>query len=92
MIRTEVNVALTSNQFEVLWPLTIGWRIQKRRYSIPYGGKTILLDEFYGTNEGLVLAEVEFTDELECRNFCAPDWIGKEVTGDEKYFNANLIA
>lgn len=92
MIRTEVNVVLTSSQFEELWPFTIGRRIQKRRYSIPFGNKTILLDEFYGTNEGLVLAEIEFTDELECQEFRPPDWIGKEVTGDKKFFNANLIA
>lgn len=63
--------------------------IEKMRYKIDYGGLTWEVDEFYGENEGLILAEVEL--EHENQSLLLPDWVGKEVTGDPKYFNANLI-
>ena len=46
------------------------------------------LDEFYGENEGLTLAEIELTSETEI--FDLPEWIGKEVTGDNRYYNSQL--
>ncbi len=64
--------------------------IEKNRYKIPLGGVTWEVDEFFGVNEGLIVAEVEL--ESEDQAFPKPDWIGEEVTGDPKYFNANLIA
>ncbi len=47
------------------------------------------VDVFHGENEGLVMAEIELDDENE--SFNKPDWIGKEVTGDPKYFNSMLM-
>jgi adenylate cyclase len=47
------------------------------------------VDEFHGENKGLTLAEIELSAENEA--FEIPEWIGEEVTGDERYFNANLI-
>ncbi|OAV65470.1 hypothetical protein Barb4_03341 [Bacteroidales bacterium Barb4] len=46
------------------------------------------MDVFHGANEGLVLAEIEL--EAEDEPFTLPDWIGEEVTGDERYYNAML--
>ena len=63
--------------------------IVKRRYEIEYGGLTWEVDEFFGDNAGLVLAEVEL--EREDQSLDLPPWIGKEVTGDPRYYNANLV-
>ena len=63
--------------------------IEKKRYKIPVGRLVFEVDEFFGENEGLVVAEVELTDEKQIIDF--PDWIGAEVSGDPRYFNSNLI-
>ena len=64
--------------------------IEKNRYKIPIGDVTWEVDEFLGVNDGLIVAEVELR--TEDQSFPKPDWIGDEVTGDPRYFNANLIA
>lgn len=64
--------------------------IEKMRYRISMGDVTWEVDEFLGVNEGLIVAEVELVSEDQ--TFPVPDWIGKEVTSDPKYYNANLIA
>lgn len=63
--------------------------IEKRRYKIDYKGLVWEVDEFFGDNQGLIVAEVEL--ESEDQVYVKPEWIGEEVTGDPKYFNANLI-
>ncbi|MBW1696906.1 MAG: CYTH domain-containing protein [Deltaproteobacteria bacterium] len=63
--------------------------IEKNRYKIIYEGLTWEVDEFFGDNQGLILAEVELKSEDQ--KFKKPEWIGEEVTGDPKYFNSNLI-
>jgi CYTH domain-containing protein len=62
--------------------------IDKYRYRIPFAGLTWEVDEFLGANAGLVLAEVELqrTDQ----QVTLPTWIGREVTGDPRYYNAYL--
>lgn len=62
--------------------------IEKTRYSILYGDHTWEVDVFHGLNDGLVLAEIELRSENEA--FIIPDWIGEEVTGDARYYNACL--
>lgn len=62
--------------------------IDKRRYLVEYGAHTYEVDEFYGDNEGLVIAEVELQDKDE--TFEKPSFIGEEVTGDGKYYNSSL--
>lgn len=63
--------------------------VEKRRYRVEYAGLTWDIDEFTGVNEGLVLAEVELTsDKVAVQR---PPWVGKEVTDDPRYFNANLV-
>ena len=63
--------------------------IEKMRYKIAYKGFVWEVDEFCGENQGLIVAEVEL--ESEDQKFEKPEWIGEEVTGDQRYFNANLI-
>ena len=63
--------------------------IEKKRYKIPVGGVMWEVDEFLGDNAGLIVAEVELTSEGQA--FDMPAWIGEEVTGDPRYYNANLI-
>ena len=62
--------------------------IEKVRYKIPFQGFTWEVDEFFGLNEGLIIAEIEL--ESVNQHFDLPDWVGKEVTGDPKYFNTQL--
>ena len=63
--------------------------IIKKRYKIEFKGFVWEVDEFFGDNQGLIIAELEL--ESEDQVFIKPGWIGEEVTGDPKYFNANLI-
>lgn len=60
--------------------------IEKTRYEVRYGAHVFEVDEFEGDNQGLIIAEIELEDETE--NFEKPDWLGHEVTGDERYYNA----
>ena len=46
------------------------------------------VDEFYGDNNGLIIAEIELSSVDE--DFVKPDWLGKEVTGDQRYYNSSL--
>jgi adenylate cyclase len=63
--------------------------IEKTRYRLQDHGLTWEVDEFEGDNAGLILAEVEL--EQEDQDVILPDWVGKEVTGDPRYYNARLV-
>lgn len=63
-------------------------KIEKTRYEIKSGNHVYEVDEFYGDNEGLVMAEIELNSEEEA--FEKPEWLGEEVTNDERYYNAYL--
>ena len=63
--------------------------LSKIRYKISIGNHVWEVDEFSGKNAGLIVAEIELTSEDE--DFEIPDWIGREVTGAEKYYNSNLV-
>ena len=62
--------------------------IEKMRYEIEHNELIWLVDEFEGVNKGLILVEVELSDENQ--KIALPDWVGAEVTGDPNYFNSNL--
>lgn len=64
--------------------------IEKIRYKIPFAGFIWEVDEFKGENEGLLFAEIELA--YEGQNFTIPSWIGREVTDDQRYYNANLVS
>ena len=63
--------------------------IDKTRYLVKAGEFTFEVDEFYGDNEGLTVAEVELPDED--ASFERPAWLGEEVTGDPRYYNSMLM-
>ena len=63
--------------------------IEKYRHRIEYDGIIWEVDEFLGENAGLILAEVELEDEKDMPSL--PEWIGREVSYDQRYFNANLV-
>lgn len=62
--------------------------VEKYRRKILFEGLVWEVDEFLGENQGLVVAEVELPDEM--AHFTKPEWVGKEVTDDPRYFNSNL--
>ena len=66
-----------------------GALIDKVRYLVPVGHHLFEVDEFHGSNAGLVLAEVELEHEDE--EIERPDFLGKEVTGDVRYYNSQLM-
>ncbi|MGZ6971774.1 MAG: CYTH domain-containing protein, partial [Thermoanaerobaculia bacterium] len=63
--------------------------IEKTRYRIPFGAHVWEVDEFHGVNDGLVVAEVELASADE--EPALPPWVGREVSRDARYFNANLV-
>ncbi|MFA5420052.1 MAG: CYTH domain-containing protein [Bacteroidales bacterium] len=64
--------------------------IDKTRFLVPEaGGLTFEVDEFYGDNQGLIMAEIELPSED--TPFEKPSWLGEEVTGDIRYFNSMLM-
>ena len=63
--------------------------IDKTRFLVKVGPHTFEVDEFYGENNGLVLAEIELGSETE--SFEKPAWLGEEVTGDTRYYNSMLM-
>ena len=62
--------------------------IDKSRYLIRVDAHLYEVDEFHGDNTGLILAEIELLSENEV--FVKPEWLGEEVTGDLRYYNAML--
>ncbi len=81
----EISVEETNELLKICEPGII----DKTRYNVKSGIHTFEVDEFYGDNEGLTVAEVELSSEDE--KFEKPDWLGEEVTGDVKYFNSMLM-
>lgn len=63
--------------------------IEKTRSIVVFENKTWEIDEFEGENKGLIIAEIELSSENE--KFILPDWIGKEVSDDVRYYNSSLI-
>ena len=74
---------------ELLEKLCQGPLIEKKRRQVEYEGTCWEVDEFFGDNEGLIVAEVEL--ESEDQQFASPPWLSREVTGDPRYYNANLV-
>jgi adenylate cyclase len=82
----ETKIALA--EAEKLLPLCEKRLIDKIRYDVPVGNHIYEVDVFMGDNLGLVIAEIELDSENE--HFEKPSWIGQEVTGNEKYYNAYI--
>jgi len=86
--RFEWEKEISKTDAEVLFPLCETGLIDKIRYEILIGNYTYEVDEFFGDNKGLIVAEVELNHEDEV--FEKPSWLGKEVTGESKYYNSQL--
>jgi len=87
--RFEWEKEIDTKEAKELLKLAIGSSIEKIRYRIPIGNHIFEVDVFSGENKGLILAEVELQSESEA--FEKPKWLGKEVSGDPRYYNANLV-
>lgn len=92
-----VNIGATRNEWEYPVPyneatemldLSQGVIIEKTRYIVEFKGYTWEIDEFHGAHEGLIIAEIELTDEKE--TFPIPPFVGEEVTGNVAYYNSTL--
>ena len=68
--------------------LCVGSLVEKTRYRHHVGKHVWEVDVFHGENEGLVVAEIELSDEAEC--FDKPDWVGAEVSSESRYANSKL--
>lgn len=62
--------------------------IDKTRFEVKTGNHVFEIDEFHGENQGLIMAEIELQSETE--TFAKPDWLGEEVTNDNRYYNSYL--
>jgi|WetSurMetagenome_2_1015567.scaffolds.fasta_scaffold364418_2 adenylate cyclase len=86
--RSEFEYPIPLTEAEELLKLCTIPLIEKVRYRIEFSGKTWEVDEFFGENEGLILAEIELTSVDE--KYERPAWVGDEVTSDHRYYNAYL--
>ena len=86
--RYEFEKQITVDEAEQLFRLCEPGIIDKTRYLVKSGNHTFEVDEFYGDNQGLVMAEVELSSPDE--PFEKPHFIGKEVTGDRRFYNSHL--
>ena len=89
MSRYEWEKEIPFNEAQELMKLCEPGIIDKTRYLVKSGKHTLEVDEFYGENDGLILAEVELNSEDEL--YEKPSFIGEEVTGDIRYYNSNLM-
>ena len=89
--RFEWEKEITKEEALALLGLNEGGCVEKTRYLVPNsdGRHTWEVDVFHGDNEGLVMAEIELTDENDA--FDKPDWLGKEVSDDYRYYNSQLL-
>ena len=87
--RFEWEKEIPKSDAEALLQLCEPGIINKTRYEVKSNDHIFEIDEFYGDNEGLIVAEVELNSENE--SYKKPHWLGKEVTGDLKYYNSLLI-
>lgn len=87
--RYEWECEIPPQEAEELFSLCRDGAIDKTRFLVPASGKYFEVDEFYGDNGGLVMAELELDSPDE--PFERPAWLGEEVTGDRRYYNSHLL-
>jgi adenylate cyclase len=86
--RAEFEFEIPMQDAKDLLLLRVDTLIEKRRHLVPYGSDLWEVDEFLGDNSGLIVAEIELNSEDQA--FARPTWLGREVTGDDRYYNASL--
>ena len=87
--RFEWETKIAVEEAETLLELCDGGYLEKTRFEVPVSGHIYEVDEFHGQNEGLLVAEIELEEVDE--SFEKPEWLGEEVTGDNRYYNSQLI-
>jgi len=88
--RLEFEYAIPVNEArEILESVALKPYIDKTRFYIQQDEVCWEIDEFYGDNQGLIVAEIELP--AEDYSFVRPDWLGKEVSDDPRYYNMNLM-
>ena len=87
--RYEFEKEISLDEATHLMALCRGGVVDKHRWLVKSGSHTFEVDEFFGDNAGLVVAEVELGSEDE--PFAKPSFIGEEVTGDRRYYNSQLL-
>jgi adenylate cyclase len=93
LARSEVELPLTPEQANALWPYTAERRIEKTRYraELRDSARHIVEIDVYGAAlTGLCVIEVEFETSAEAAEFVPPEWFGREVTGEQGWSNASL--
>lgn len=90
LARYEFEKEITVDEARELLQICEPGIIDKKRYLVPAGRHVFEVDEFFGENAGLVVAEVELNSADEA--FERPDFLGREVTGDRRYYNSMLRA
>ena len=88
MTRSEFEYDIPLEDARQLLELRTGTTIEKRRHIVPAGSLAWEVDVFGGAHEGLVMAEIELPSQDIA--FERPDWLGEEVTGDRRYYNASM--
>jgi CYTH domain-containing protein len=88
LTRPEYEYAIPMHEAQELMQLCKGSLVEKTRYRHQVGKHVWEVDVFHGENEGLVVAEIELSDEAE--SFDKPDWVGDEVSADPRYANSKL--
>lgn len=86
--RYEFEKEITPAETEELMKLCEPGLIDKNRYLVPAGKHVFEVDEFFGDNSGLIMAEVELSSPDE--PFARPSFLGREVTGDKRFYNSHL--
>lgn len=92
--RSEWQRATPAPFFWLLWLLTFGFRVEKTRYIVKWGGHTLEIDEYHKPVFEQAILECEFETEAEAKKFTPPNWanVVREVTEDPAYKNRNLAA
>lgn len=90
LTRDEVEIPISEHQFNALWGLTAGKRVEKTRYDYADSGSLIEIDVYSGGLTPLKVAEVEFTSVDASRGYTIPSFFGREVTQDKSFKNASL--
>jgi adenylate cyclase len=91
LVRVEEEIEIDERRFGSLWQLTAGRRVAKTRFLVALeGGLTAEVDDYGDRLAGLLTAEIEFPSQEASEAFAPPDWLGREVTGDERYANRTL--
>lgn len=86
--RDEWEYSIPESDAAEMLKLSQGVIIEKTRYIVEYEGYVWEVDEFHGVHQGLIIAEIELTDEKE--TFPKPPFVGEEVTGNVAYYNSTL--